>query len=180
VAAAREGRADAPRALVSVLLDEQTPRIYRATAIRLLGRWPQTALGALAFFAGDADSLVRREAIAALATHVGPGADALLREALGDPSPAVRGMAARAAIEGWSRVEADAGLRRLVLPVLEAEARAVPDDDLRWFRLGAVRYLDGDLAGALAAYERQAALDPFAANVRRMIDQIRATRQRDE
>ena len=101
-------------------------------------------------------------------------ADAALLAALADPSPAVRARAARAALAGWERAQANATLLRAALPVLEEQTRAAPDDDGRWFRLAAARQIAGDLAGAAAAYERQCALDPFASNARATLEKIRA------
>jgi hypothetical protein len=86
----------------------------------------------------------------------------------------VRQRAARAALEGWTRVQRDPALLAAALPVLLADAEAVPDDDLRWFWLGAARSLAGDRKGAIEAYERQVALDPFASNVREMLERLRA------
>ncbi|MHC5010335.1 MAG: multiheme c-type cytochrome [Planctomycetota bacterium] len=176
VAAAREGSPGAVAGLERLLLEPSTPRFYRATAARLLGRFPEEGRDALLFFAGDEDDLVRREVVRAVAATGGedPGARRVLFEALEDPSAGVRSHAARGALEGWTRVQSDPALLRAVLPVLAEEAEAVPDDDMRWFRLGAARYLAGDLEGAVRAYERQVALDPFAENVRRLLQQLRA------
>jgi predicted CXXCH cytochrome family protein len=176
VADARAGAPHARAALETLLLDDEAPRVYRATAARLLGRLGPDALPALLLFAADPDSLVRREALTAIGSVGGrtKGATEALRAGLSDSSFAVRGRAARAALEGWDRVREDPGLLAAVLPVLEAEAEAVPDDDLRWFRLGAARELAGDLAGAIDAYARQTALDPFATNVKAHMEELRA------
>jgi hypothetical protein len=176
VANARAGGPEARGALERVLLDEAAPRVYRATAARLLGRQGRDALPALLLFAADPDSLVRREVMTAIGAVGGTtkAAETALLEGLADPSAAVRGRAARAALEGWERVRASPSLLKAVLPALEAEARAVPDDDLRWFRLGAARETAGDIQGAVEAYARQVALDPFATNVARHLEELRA------
>ncbi|MDA1194910.1 MAG: hypothetical protein O2894_06965, partial [Planctomycetota bacterium] len=93
---------------------------------------------------------------------------------LSDPSPAVRTAAARAALEGWTRVQNDKALLLAILPVLTTDAQQEPGDDLRWFRLGAARSLVGDTVGALEAYERQVELDPFAGYVKQEIARLRA------
>jgi cytochrome c-type biogenesis protein CcmH/NrfG len=98
----------------------------------------------------------------------------LLRGALEDPSPGVRARAARAALRGWRRVQADPDLLRAILPVLAAEAAAVPEDDVRWFRLGAAYEIAGDLEGAIDAYARKVALDPFAHTLRSYVEELRA------
>ena len=118
--------------------------------------------------------LVRRNAIRALASVEGARADARLLDALSDPSWAVRVMAARTALEGWTRVQANRELLEAVVPVLDRDARKVPDDDLRWFRLGAAYDLLGDKARALEAYERKVRLDPYADKVRRHVKNLRA------
>jgi hypothetical protein len=96
--------------------------------------------------------------------------------ALSDPVVALRGCAARAALADWSRVRANGPLLHAVLPALAEDSRAAPDDDLRWFRLGAAREIARDVAGAVEAYERQVALDPFAARVRERLTALRAAR----
>ncbi|MEN8150623.1 MAG: hypothetical protein ABFS86_12425, partial [Planctomycetota bacterium] len=60
-----------------------------------------------------------------------------------------------------------------ILPVLEEETRMRPRDDQRWFRLGAARQIAGDAKGAIEAYERKLALDPYAANVRRAVEALK-------
>ena len=61
-----------------------------------------------------------------------------------------------------------------------AAAQAVPQEDGRWFRLGAARQIAGDLAGAVAAYEKKLALDPYAANVRRTLTALREQLQEQD
>jgi cytochrome c-type biogenesis protein CcmH/NrfG len=117
---------------------------------------------------------VRRAAAAALRSVRHPDADLALLMALEDESAAVRGEAARAALAGWSRVSENRELLEAVLPVLEAEARAVPEEDSRWFRLGAAHQIAGNLEQAVRAYERKVALDPYAALVRKTLEDLRA------
>lgn len=174
IAAARRDEPDAWRSLEALVRDPAAPRLARASAIALLGRVAGGDPATLLEGATGADSLVRRAAVSALASVRSEDADAALLAALADPSPAVRARAARATLSGWERAQANAPLLRAAIPVLEENARAAPDDDLRWFRLAAARQLAGDLAGAADAYERQCALDPFAANARATLAKIRA------
>jgi hypothetical protein len=129
----------------------------------------------LAGLVSHPDSLVRRNAAAALAGRRGEIADGLLLRALVDDSAAVRSRAARAALAGWDRVRQNRALLDAALGVLAEDAEAVPDDDRRWFRLGAARQIAGDAAGALRAYERKLLLDPYAANVRLAVERLRAS-----
>ena len=170
--AARLGEAGANLALLGVLEDRALPRVVRGSAAELLGRYAQQSPLALLAYARDADSLVRRRAVSGLAGLQGEPVDAALKRALEDPSRAVRIAAARAALEGWTRVQKNPGLLGAVLPVLTDDAHDGPEDDMRWFRLGAARSLAGDDAGALAAYRRVAALDPFASHVRTEIERL--------
>ncbi len=117
---------------------------------------------------------MRRAAVTGLTSIRSEEADAALLEALADPSIAVRVHAARAALEGWERVQKNAPLLAAAIPVLEQNANAAPNDDRRWFRLAAARQIAGDLAGAVAAYERQCALDSFAAPSRELIRKFKA------
>jgi len=174
IAAARRDDPEAWRALEALVGDPAAPRLVRASAMALLGRVPGGDPATLLEGARDADSLVRRAAVSALASIRTEDADGALLFALADPSPAVRARAARATLAGWTRAQANGPLLLAALPVLEESVRAAPDDDGRWFRLAAARQLAGDLAGAAAAYERQCALDPFAANARATLAQIRA------
>ncbi|MBL9087186.1 MAG: HEAT repeat domain-containing protein, partial [Planctomycetia bacterium] len=174
IASARTGAAGADALLGPVVADRALPRLVRASAARLLERSGEAARAPLLRASHDPDALVRRAALTALAAFRGPDVDARLRAALDDASRAVRTAAARAALAGWARVEADRALLDATLPVLEADAASVPDDDQRWFRLGAARELAGDVAGAIDAYARQVALDPFAANVRTHLARLRA------
>jgi len=57
--------------------------------------------------------------------------------------------------------------------VLEEDALGVPEDHMRWFRLGSARLIAGDDRGALAAFERKLQLDPGASAVRRTVEEIR-------
>lgn len=174
IASARLGTAGADALLGAVVDDRGAPRLVRASAARLLDRSGEAARAPLLRASHDPDTLVRRAALAALAAFRGPDVDARLRAALDDPSRAVRTAAARATLAGWERAQADAALLAAALPVLEADAASVPDDDQRWFRLGAARELAGDVAGAIDAYARQVALDPFATNVRAHLARLRA------
>jgi cytochrome c-type biogenesis protein CcmH/NrfG len=108
-----------------------------------------------------------------LASVEGDDADRALLAALGDPSPAVRTTAARAALEGFRRAQEDERLLAAAIPVLEEDARAVPEDHLRWFRLGSAKRIAGDDRGALAAFERKLQLDPAAKLVRDAVSEIK-------
>ncbi len=173
IAAAR--RADGPTwaGLERLLADPAVPRLARASAASLLGRVPGADPAAILAAATSKDSLVRRAAVSALASVRSAEADAALLSALSDPSPAVRARAAKAALEGWERVQANPVLGKAVIPVLAENAAAAPDDDMRWFRLGAARSLAGDLAGAADAYEHECALDPYATSAREALAEIR-------
>jgi hypothetical protein len=162
LAAARTGDPASIPELRVAAEDESLPPLARASAARLLGRFPDRALPHLLSLLEDPSSLVRRNAAAALASVRAPEADRGLLAALGDPSRAVRVRAARAALEGFERVQANRALLDACLPVLESDARAAPNEDLRWFRLAAAREIAEDWAGAVEAYERQVALDSGA------------------
>lgn len=171
--AARLGRPDGHLALQVTLETRANPRLVRASAASLLGRYAAQAPRALLALARDPDSLVRRSALRALASRRGPEIDAALSRALADPSRAVRRAAARAALQGWTRVRENAALLQAILPVLREDAQQVPEDDMRWFHLGAALSLAGRDSAALAAYERVAELDPFADHVRKEIERLR-------
>jgi predicted CXXCH cytochrome family protein len=172
--AARLGRENASSGLLEVLRDRDNPRLVRASAAELLGRHAQRSPLALLAAARDADSLVRRRAVAALASLEGASVDAALMRALEDPSRAVRVAAARAALEGWRRIQENRDLLAAVLPVLAADAAEGPNDDMRWFRLGAARSIAGQTREALAAYERVLELDLFADNVEKAVARLKA------
>jgi predicted CXXCH cytochrome family protein len=174
IAAARTGEEGVVPRLAAVIDDGLAPRVARASAARLLERYPaeETAEVILAHVRHP-DSLIRRSAVAALASLPPDMSDADLEMALRDGSAAVRGAAARATLVGWKRARDNQKLLAAAIPVLEEEAAAVPDDNLRWFRLGAARSLAGDDAGALAAYERQLELDPYAHAVRGQVEKLR-------
>lgn len=174
IAAARRGDDGAWQGLERLVLDPTAPRLARASAVALLGRVPGVDPASILDAATSRDSLIRRAAVGALASIASEEADAALSKALSDPSKAVRARAARAALEGWERVQRNPPLAKAILPALEENVAAAPDDDLRWFRLGAARAIAGDLAGAADAYERQCALDPFAAHAREAAKAIRA------
>jgi predicted CXXCH cytochrome family protein len=169
----RRGDDAALEDLAALARDGTSPRLLRASAARLLGNFPEEGETTLLSLAGDRDSLVRRAALRALASVRSEGADAELLAAMKDASPSVRIVAARAALQGWARVRASKALLAAALPVLEEDARLVPDDHLRWFRLGAARQIAGDVAGAIAAYERKLALDPNAKAVRETVARLR-------
>ena len=147
------------RALAGLLGDESAPRLYRATAVRLLARHGQKARDELFVACAHPDTLIRREGMRGLAGVTGEGADDVLLRGLRDVSPAVQRNAAHALLADWSRVQGKFELWQACLPVLEADAEVVPDDDRRWFLLGAAREIGGDIAGAIDAYERVIALD---------------------
>jgi hypothetical protein len=173
IASARLGTAGADALLGAVVDDRGAPRLVRASAARLLDRSGEAARAAAAReprpgHAGAPRRSRRRRVPQARLM------DARLRAALDDRrAPCGRGRARDA-----RRVGTRAGRRgrcsRRRLPVLEADAASVPDDDQRWFRLGAARELAGDVAGAIDAYARQVALDPFATNVRAHLARLRA------
>lgn len=169
----RLGRRDAGPALRALAADPRTPRIVRASAAKLLGKVGGDAAAELPYLATDRDSLVRRRALEGLAMIEGEDADRALLEGLRDPSLAVRAAAARAALEGFHRVQTNERLLAAVLPVLEEDARAIPEDHLRWFRLGSARRIAGDDRGALEAFERKLQLDPAARLVREAVEEIR-------
>jgi hypothetical protein len=171
--AGREGRPDAGAALRALAKDAAAPRVVRASAARLLGRVGGDAASELVYLASDRDQLVRRWALKGLASVESDDADRALMSALSDPSLAVRTTAARAALEGFRRVQANETLLAAAIPVLEEDARAVPEDHLRWFRLGSAKRIAGDDRGALAAFERKLQLDPAAKLVREAVDAIR-------
>ena len=174
LAAARRDDPEAWRGLEALTRDATAPRLVRASAMALLGRVVGGDPATLLEGTTNDDALVRRAAVSALASVRSEEADAALLAALSDRSAGVRARAARATLAGWARARDNLPLLRAALPVLEEQTKAVPDDDARWFRLAAARQMAGDLAGAAAAYERQCALDPFAANARATLAQIRA------
>lgn len=172
--AARQDPAGPLEPLKALARAAGAPSVARASAVDLLARRAKEAAFELLALARDPDSLVRRRAVAALSGLVGEAADRALLGALDDPSAPVRSAAARAALEGWSRVQANRPLLLALLPRLEQEAHDQPLDDLRWFRLAAARTLAGDIPGAIAAYETQLGLDPFAEASRRALETLRA------
>ncbi len=173
LADARTRREGAGAELVAVADSDELPRVVRATAALLLEHYADAHRADVLRLAEHPDALVRRNAVSALAALDGDDVDARLLAALADPSKSVRDHAARAALAGWKRVRANRRLLDAVLPVLEADVDAVPDDHLRWFRLGAARSLAGDTRGALDAYEHQLVLDPFAHAVRQQVERLR-------
>jgi predicted CXXCH cytochrome family protein len=174
ISAGRTRAEGATAALTKVLDDAQAYRLVRASAARLLGRQHGLGTKVLLRAAKDADPLVRRSALTALAAVRSPEVDALYLGALEDPRASVRSAAARAALEGWARVRENRLLLAALLPVLEAEAKALPNDEMRWFRLGAALDVTGDVPRAIEAYERMLALHPLAASVKARIEELRA------
>ena len=57
-----------------------------------------------------------------------------------------------------------------MIPVLESDCEDGPHNDVRWFRLGSAYRIQGNKAKAIAAYERMLELDPFAPNVRKVVE----------
>jgi predicted CXXCH cytochrome family protein len=174
MAGGRDRHASAFDPLVRAARFRANPRLVRASAAKLLGPYGDRALVFLMDLATDDDSLVRRSAVEALGNSRHPDADLVLRNALSDPSIAVRFSAARTALAGWERVRGNPDLLAAVIPVLEEDAAAMPQDDSRWFRLGAAYALSGDDRGALRAYGRKLEIDPYAVHVRRAVEEIRA------
>ena len=174
IEAGRVGGPEALAALIAAAGNEETPRIARASAVRLMGRFPTEAARDLLRLAADPDDLVRRNAIGGLAAVPGEVVDAVLHGALLDDSAAVRRRAAEAAIAGWDRVTRNRSLLDALIPVLEERTDLVPEDDRAWFLLGAARQIAGDLRGAIEAYEGKLALDPYARLVRETVVRLRA------
>ncbi|MDJ0523262.1 MAG: HEAT repeat domain-containing protein [Planctomycetota bacterium] len=174
IAAGRTRADDATAALTKVVEDTEAYRLVRASATRLLGRQSGQGTAALMKAAKDPDPLVRRSALTALAAIRSKEVDALYLRALEDPKASVRSAAARAALEGWERIRANRPLLDGLLPVLRAEAEALPNDEMRWFRLGAALDVSGDAARAIEAYERMLLLHPLAKSVRARLEELRS------
>lgn len=173
LANARLGKPEGAAQLVAVTRDTSLPRVVRASATRLLGRYGKDGALALMMLTADEDSLVRRSAFTALAATPGEAVDRLMLRGLRDRVPAVRAAAAIAALEGWKRVQGNRTLLDQALPVLEAHADADPGQEDRWFRLGAARQMAGDPAGAIEAYRRYVALYADATLVKQQIETLR-------
>jgi len=173
IAAARSGDASSVSGLAALAANESAPPIFRASAAKLLGRFPERALPHLSKLIGSEDSLVRRAAADALGSIRGPEADSMLLKAVFDESAAVRSRAARAALRGWARVRRNRRLLEAVIDVLAESAAAVPEDDGRWFLLGAAHQIAGDLPNAVIAYERKLQLDPYASLVRKTVKELK-------
>ena len=60
-----------------------------------------------------------------------------------------------------------------ILPVLAEDAHALPNDEMRWYRLGAARDVSGDVRGAVEAYARMVALHPLSQHVDRRLAELR-------
>lgn len=162
--------------LAALAADASRPSVVRASAAALLGWFPETAAKHLYRLARDDDALVRSRVASALAGVSTPEADSVLLGLVLDDEPIVRRHAARAALAGWRRVRNDRSLLEPVLVALEERTEAFPTDDQAWFLLGAARQLAGDPAGAVKAYERKLALDPYAKLVRREVERLRGGR----
>ncbi len=173
IGAARLKEKGAHAGLVKILEDTSLPRVVRASAVELLGRYAKEAPLAILVHAQDKDSLVRRRAVRAMASLEGEAVDEALLRATKDASAAVRVAAARAALQGWKRVQKNKVLREAILPILEANAKDGPEDGRRWFLLGAARKIHGDDEGVLAAYERVLELDPSEDNLRREVERLK-------
>jgi len=176
--AARLNEKGAHAGLIKILRDPTLPRVVRASAVKLLGRYTKEVPLAMLVHAKDPDSMVRRHAVRGLANLEGEAIDEALLQATSDESLAVRIAAARAALQGWKRVRNNKTLLEAVLPILEANAKDRPEDDLRWFLLGAAREIHGDIAGAIAAYQRVCELDPFTDHLRKQIARLQKQLER--
>jgi len=173
IGAARLQEKGAHAGLVKILRDPSLPRIVRASAVELLSRYTKDVPLAMLVHAQDKDSLVRRRAVRGMAGLEGEAVDEALLRATTDESAAVRVAAARAALQGWKRVQRNKALLEAILPILEASANDGPEDDLRWFLLGAARKIQGDDEGTLAAYERVCELDPFTDHLRKEVARLK-------
>jgi hypothetical protein len=173
IRAGRDGDPAAVAPLAKIAADAAAPRLVRASAAKLLGRFPTGTQKTLFRLFRSEDDLVRRAVADALGGFRTAEADSVLLKALNDESAAVRSRAARAALRGWTRVQKNERLLEAVIDVLVEETAAVPEDDLRWFLLGAARQIAGDDAGAIAAYEMKLRLDPDAALVRKAVDALK-------
>jgi HEAT repeat protein len=169
----RTGAPDAVEALSKLALDPEASWFYRASAARLLGRYPDRALEAIARLMRSEDARVRAAAAGSLVGIRGEAADSILLGALQDESPAVRARAARAALSGWWRVRANRRLLEGVIDALAGQVVADPADDRDWFRLGAAHQIAGDAAKAIDAYEKKLLLDPYARYVRETVEKLR-------
>ena len=121
IAAARLGDEGVVPRLAEVIDDELAPRVARASAARLLGRFPDEAADAILANVRHPDSLIRRSAVASLAALPPEISDADLEVALRDESAAVRGAAARAVLVGWKRAQDNQKLLLAAIPVLKRE-----------------------------------------------------------
>ncbi|MHC4851041.1 MAG: cytochrome c3 family protein [Planctomycetota bacterium] len=173
IGAARLNERGAHVGLIRILRDTSLPRVVRASAVELLGRYLKEVPLAMLVYARDKDSLVRRRALSAMAGLEGQWVDEALLRATTDESFVVRIAAARAALKGWQRVQKNKELLEAILPVLEASAKAGYWDEYRWFLLGAARKIHGDDAGTLEAYQRVVELDPCEDHIRKEVARLK-------
>lgn len=158
--------------LLALASDPAAPAFDRASALRLLRRFPPPADAArLRAEAGDADPLIRLEAVSTLAAW---GDLETTRLALTDPTRTVR----LAALQGW--VEAGADVRgagpafRAVLAEFESLAACQDDLPSTWQNLGRPRAAVGDREGAIAAFQTQLRLSPGDPVARRALEALGA------
>ena len=177
---ARGDRPGIPGDLAAIAMDRNLPRVVRASAARLLGGRDEAGRKVLLRLAADEDVLLRSSAMTGLTRERGDEADAVLMKGLFDEAAPVRYAAGRAAIAGWRRVRENRSLLDALISELREQAEAVPEDDRRWFLLGAACQIAGLLEESVAAYERKLALDPYAANIRRTVGELRAEIDRRE
>lgn len=171
LAAALRGEAGVVGALRDAAVDPGVPWALRATAVRLLGRWPDATSAALVLrlLREDPHPMVR--ASAAFACLGAPGPDALpaLRAARREPRRVVRVMAAAALL--WRGEPADLAD---ALAEVEAVASAIPDH-LEMHRLLATGYeRAGRLADARRAAARALRLSPRDASLQETVDRLAA------
>ncbi len=163
--AGRRGKTGAMRALAGVATNDALPSIVRATALRELFRYPgRSTLEAFAAGLGNADPLVRREAVTGLDALSPPERARAIAPLLDDPVLAVRIEAARV-LAPVGEQALDEGRRaafRLALAELEASYRANEDRVEGRVARGNLFAALGRTEDAEAAYRSALALDPTA------------------
>ncbi len=177
---ARAGDVAAAPLLAALLADAAAGRIQRASALRLLARLEPLSAAEAARHADDPDALVRRHLVEALAEEPGRLArePARVTRALQDPSPLVRAAIARSLARDWALLARHPAWHRPVREVLEAECRAVPNDDARWHALGVVCQLAGDLDAAIEAFGHKLRLDSLDPGLAAHVERLKAARGR--